>query len=173
MLYRTLQPQRSAPVVSTPASLAEAESAANVTELRAPKATFKSTGKSAATSKDSSNPKAKQQPSRFATVRVEVTAYTSSVAETDSTPNVTASGTVPGPGTLAVSRDLLGRFPYGSDVVFVSVGGENCGGWVPEAPMRVADTMNARLKNHMDIWLETPEEARNWGRCEADVRFAS
>ena len=105
-----------------------------------------------------------------ATLTVEITAYSSSAAQTDDAPTITASGAVAGPGTVAVSRDLLKRFPYGSEVEIVAVSGDGCGGWVPETPLSVADTMNARLKNHLDIWLETTEQALNWGRCQGEIR---
>ena len=106
-----------------------------------------------------------------ATLPVEMTAYTSVPSQTDGTPNLTASGAPPGPGTVAVSRDLLRRFPYGSAVVVLSVSGPGCGGWTPDAPLTVADTMNARIRNHVDVWLETTEQARNWGRCRAEIRL--
>ena len=110
-------------------------------------------------------------PGRAAdTLTVELTAYNSVPAQTDSTPNVTASGAEAAPGTVAVSRDLLGRFPYGSEVVVLSVSGPACGGYVPDTPLTVADTMNARIRNHVDVWLETTEQAQNWGRCRADIR---
>ncbi len=104
------------------------------------------------------------------TLTVEMTAYNSVPAQTDSTPNVTASGAEAAPATVAVSRDLLERFPYGSELIVLSVSGPACGGYVPETPLTVADTMNARLENHIDVWLETTEQARNWGRCRADIR---
>ena len=106
----------------------------------------------------------------IATLTVEITAYNSTVAQTDDDPTITASGAVAGPGTVAVSRDLLERFPYGSELEIVSVSGDGCGGWVPETPLTVADTMNARIENHLDVWLETTEQALNWGRCEAQIR---
>ena len=105
-----------------------------------------------------------------AVTKVEITAYSSAAAQTDDAPTVTASGAVAGPGTVAVSRDLLERFPYGSEVEIISVSGQGCGGWVPETPLTVADTMNARIKNHFDIWLETTEQALNWGRCQGEIR---
>ena len=104
------------------------------------------------------------------TLMVEMTAYTSVAAQTDATPNLTASGAQAGPGTAAASRDLLELLPYGSQVEVVSVSGEGCGGWVPETPLTVADTMNARIKNHLDVWLETTEQALSWGRCQAEIK---
>ena len=106
------------------------------------------------------------------TFEVEMTAYTSVASQTDATPNLTASGAEAGPGTAAASRDLLERLPYGSQVEVVAVSGEGCSGWVPETPLTVADTMNARTKNHLDVWLATEEQARNWGRCHAVVRVS-
>ena len=88
---------------------------------------------------------------RLKPIEVEMTAYTSVASQTDATPNLTASGAVAGPGTAAVSHDLLERTPYGSRVEVVSVSGEGCGGWVPDTPLTVADTMNARIKNHLDV----------------------
>lgn len=107
------------------------------------------------------------------TLTVEMTAYTSAPAQTDATPTLTASGAEAGPGTAAVSRDLLGRLPYGTQVEVVSVSGEGCGGWVPETPLTVADTMNPRIENHLDVWLETTEQALNWGRCQAEIKVLS
>ena len=106
-------------------------------------------------------------------IKVEMTAYTSAASQTDATPNLTASGAVAGPGTAAASRDLLERMPYGSQVEVVSVSGEGCGGWVPDTPLTVADTMNARIENHLDVWLETSEQALNWGRCNAEIKVMS
>lgn len=105
-----------------------------------------------------------------ATLAVEITAYSSTVAQTDDAPTITASGAVAGPGTVAVSRDLLERFPYGSEVEIIAVSGDGCGGWVPEAPLTVTDTMNARIKKHLDIWLGTTEQALNWGRCRGEIK---
>jgi len=109
-------------------------------------------------------------PTDTSTLTVEMTAYTSVAAQTDATPTLTASGAVAGPGTAAASRDLLERLPYGTQVEVLSVSGEGCGGWVPETPLSVADTMHPRIENHLDVWLETTEQARNWGRCQAVVR---
>ncbi len=105
-----------------------------------------------------------------ATTKVEITAYSSTVAQTDDEPTITASGAVAGPGIIAVSRDLLERFPYGSKVEIIAVSGDGCGGWLPETPLTVADTMNARLKKHFDIWLGTTEQALNWGRCQGEIK---
>lgn len=104
------------------------------------------------------------------TLTVEMTAYTSDTSQTDDTPRLTASGALVAPGIAAASRDLLGRFPYGSHVEVLSVSGEGCGGWVPETPLTVADTMSAEITGHLDVWLESNELALAWGRCQAEVR---
>lgn len=103
------------------------------------------------------------------TLELEMTAYTSEAVQTDASPTLTASGTRTGPGTAAVSRDLLERLPYGSRIRVVSTSGEGCGGWPPEAPLRVEDTMNVRIRNHLDIWVASTEQALSWGRCQARV----
>jgi 3D (Asp-Asp-Asp) domain-containing protein len=119
---------------------------------------------------DEGEARAGSAPNTAPTLSVEMTAYTSEAAQTDATPALTASGAVAGPGTAAASRDLLERLPYGSQVEVLSVSGEGCGGWVPETPLTVADTMHPRIRNHLDVWLETTEQAINWGRCRAEVR---
>lgn len=106
-----------------------------------------------------------------ATTEVDITAYSSTIAQTDDAPTITASGAVAGPGIVAVSRDLLERFPYGSEVEIITVSGQGCGGWVPKAPLTVADTMNARIKKHLDVWLGTTEQALNWGRCRGEIKL--
>ncbi len=111
-----------------------------------------------------------QETGKETLLTVEMTAYTSDVDQTDDTPRITASGAPVAPGIAAASRDLLGRMPYGSQVEVVSVSGEGCGGWVPETPLTVADTMSSEIRNHLDVWLESNELALAWGRCEAEVR---
>lgn len=113
-----------------------------------------------------------QGPGKGTLLTVEMTAYTSDVAQTDSTPRITASGALVSPGIAAASRDLLEAMPYGSQVEVLSVSGEGCGGWVPETPLTVADTMSAEIENHLDVWLETNELALAWGRCEAEIRVS-
>jgi 3D (Asp-Asp-Asp) domain-containing protein len=89
---------------------------------------------------------------------IDVTAYTSSRSETDSSPNLTASNTTPKPGTIALSRDLLrtftpgAPFDFGDKVLIPGVG-------VFEAH----DTMHPRWKEKADIWFTTEKKARAWG----------
>ncbi len=94
-------------------------------------------------------------------VRVLATGYSSSVAETDMTPFVTAANTPTRPGTLAVSRDLLREYTPGApfsfgDRVHVHGVGE----------FLVEDSMNARWATRIDIWFASREEAVQFGRRE-------
>jgi len=90
---------------------------------------------------------------------IQVTAYTSASAETDSTPSVTASNTTPAAGTIALSRDLLrtftpnAPFDFGDKVLIPGVG-------VFEA----SDTMHERWTRKADIWFSSLAAARAWGR---------
>jgi 3D (Asp-Asp-Asp) domain-containing protein len=88
-----------------------------------------------------------------------VTAYTSSPSETDSTPDITASNTIPKPGTIALSRDLLRTFTPGAPFEF----GDKL--LIPGVGVFEAhDTMHSRWKGKADIWFASREKARAWGR---------
>ncbi|MBU1699392.1 MAG: 3D domain-containing protein [Candidatus Eisenbacteria bacterium] len=91
-------------------------------------------------------------------VPVTITAYSSTIDQTDKTPWLTASLTRTRPGVLALSRDLIktyapdAPFDYGDLVLVSGVG-----------LFRVEDTMNARWENRADIWFPTKYQARRWG----------
>lgn len=80
----------------------------------------------------------------------EVTQYTSSVEETDDTPNLTASGEITGPGTIACPS----RFKFGT-IIQIEKRFYTCN-----------DRMNKRYRNsdHFDIWTEKREDALKFGR---------
>lgn len=84
------------------------------------------------------------------TMRVLVTAYSSTPDQTDSTPFTTANGTTVHPGVVAANWLPFGthlRLPKHFDnQVFV-----------------VADRMNKRFANRLDIWMESREAAVTWG----------
>jgi len=84
------------------------------------------------------------------TLVVPTTAYTSDPNETDSTPFTTANGTQVRDGIVAANFLKFGtriRIPdYFGNKVFV-----------------VADRMNQRYNQRVDIWMLTKTEARNWG----------
>jgi len=88
-----------------------------------------------------------------------VTGYTSRPQETDDTPFITASNTRTRPGVIAMSRDLLRKytpeapFKFG-DVIHISGVGD----------FIVEDSMHGRWQKRADIWFESLEQARAFGR---------
>ncbi|TFG41870.1 MAG: hypothetical protein E4H48_05440 [Syntrophobacterales bacterium] len=89
---------------------------------------------------------------------VTVTGYSSSVAQCDATPHLTATGTPVRRGIIALSRDLLQQFnpeaPFGwGDRVHV----EGLGEFIVE------DTMNGRYARRADIWFPDSVGAVAWG----------
>lgn len=99
-------------------------------------------------------------------IKVTATAYTSLARLTDSTPFLTASMTRTRVEyrdgvqwhVVAVSRDLLKAFPYGSKVLI-------------RCPDRliyglVEDTMHVRWKRRVDIWFPDLNQALRWGKKE-------
>ena len=91
---------------------------------------------------------------------VKATAYNSLANQTDSTPHITATGTRTRPGVIALSRDLLRVFPYGTRVTLQDLSGRyNFSGRV----FIVEDTMHVRKTNQVDIWMPTYNEAIRFG----------
>lgn len=92
---------------------------------------------------------------RLETFPAEVTAYTSSVDETDDTPFLTASGETTGPGTIACPS----RFKFGTLIQ------------IEKQIFKCNDRMHKRFRdtNHFDIWVESKDEARQWGRKTVEV----
>lgn len=92
------------------------------------------------------------------TRRVRVTAYSSSPEETDDTPFITASGKNVRDGIVASNFLPLGtkiRIPaVYKDKVFV-----------------VEDRMHPRMKNVVDIWMESKEDAIRFGAREASIEI--
>ncbi|MFC1528761.1 hypothetical protein ACFL5B_02510 [Candidatus Latescibacterota bacterium] len=74
-------------------------------------------------------------------LKVDVTWYTSSIRETDSTPFITADGSRVRDGIIAVSKNLLEYFDF-RDSLFV----EDLG-W-----FEIRDCMHQRWMNAVDIW---------------------
>ena len=79
-----------------------------------------------------------------------ITAYTSSVDETDDRPWETASGGIAGDGSVACPEWL----DFGTHIL------------IQEKEYTCDDRMNARYRtsNHFDVWRETKQEAYLWGR---------
>lgn len=90
---------------------------------------------------------------------VTVTGYTSREEETDDTPFITAANTRTRPGVIALSRDLLRRytpdapFKFGDIIHIAGVG-----------DFVVEDSMNRRWERRADIWFESLDAARAFGR---------
>jgi len=84
-----------------------------------------------------------------------ITAYTSSVDETDDTPFITASGERTGSGILACPA----RYEFGTKII---IEGEE---------YVCKDRMNKRYRegDYFDIWVESKEVAFNWGRQDVEV----
>lgn len=101
-------------------------------------------------------------PIRGKTAIARATAYNSLPNQTDSTPYITATGTRTRPGVVALSRDLLRMFPYGSKIMIEDLSGRY------NAALRgrvfiVEDTMAARKTNSLDIWMSSRSEAMRFG----------
>ncbi len=109
-----------------------------------------------------------RRPARSLVVRS--TAYNSLPRQTDSTPFITATGTRVRFGTVALSRDLLRQFPYGTRVSLEDLSGRYdalLGG----RTFVVEDTMHARMVNTVDVWMSTQSQALAWGH--RDIRITA
>ena len=86
------------------------------------------------------------------TIRVTVTAYSSTVDQTDGDPFTTASGTTVQDGVVAYNF-----LPFGTQVRFPDIFGEKI--------FLVEDRLNARSgPYHADIWMPSRGEALAWGK---------
>jgi 3D (Asp-Asp-Asp) domain-containing protein len=95
----------------------------------------------------------------FFSKEVEITAYTSRIRETDSTPYITASNEIVRPGGIAISRDLLNIIGgYGTKVIIKGYG-----------VFVVNDIMNARYTNSVDIWSGDLQLALKHGRQKGTI----
>lgn len=96
-------------------------------------------------------------------LKVTASAYTSSVGETDSTPNLAAWGDTlkPGMKSIAVSRDLIDMgLTHNQEVRIEGLDGT----------YRVLDKMNKRWKKKIDIYMGNDvKKARQWGKQEVVI----
>ncbi len=98
---------------------------------------------------------------------VTATAYTSHVAQTDSTPEIAAWGDRlrPGMKVVAVSRDLLNQYGLtrGSKIKIHGLPGHYV----------VLDKMNKRWRKKIDIYMgKDRREAFKWGRRKVTIEWA-
>ena len=89
---------------------------------------------------------------------MQVTAYSSSVDETDSTPHVTASGTRTRDGVVASNV-----FPIGTQVKIPDLFGEKI--------LVVEDRMHGRFSDRIDIWMPSKWQALRFGKKQAEVEI--
>lgn len=112
-----------------------------------------------------------QQPvaaryTRARSIIARATAYNSLASQTDSTPHITATGTRTRPGVIALSRDLLKVFPYGSRVRIQDLTGKYN---FRNRIFIVEDTMNKRKRNSVDIWMYRYRDAIQFGARKVRV----
>ncbi|PYE54894.1 3D (Asp-Asp-Asp) domain-containing protein [Deinococcus yavapaiensis KR-236] len=93
---------------------------------------------------------------------VRATAYNSLANQTDSTPFVTATGTRTRFGVIALSRDLLRLFPYGTRVRLEDLSGQYSN-MLRNQIFIVEDTMHPRKANTIDVWMSSRSQALQWG----------
>lgn len=89
------------------------------------------------------------------TITAVITAYTSSVDETDDTPFETASGARTSAGVLACPPG----YAFGTQIK------------IGEATYTCRDRMNRRYweVEHFDVWVHTKAEAREWGSTKREI----
>lgn len=96
------------------------------------------------------------------------TAYSSTPGQTDSTPFITATGTRVRSGVVALSRDLLRVFPYGSRVMVEDLSGRS-GSLLRGQVFTVEDTMAARKTNSIDLWMPSRGQAIRFGARQVRI----
>jgi 3D (Asp-Asp-Asp) domain-containing protein len=84
------------------------------------------------------------------TYRVDITAYTSTVEECDSSPFITADGSIVRDGIIATNI-----LPFGTKVKIPKYFGDRI--------FEVRDRMNARYTYRIDIWMNDKKAMREWG----------
>ena len=87
---------------------------------------------------------------------VHITAYSSSVDETDSTPFITAAGTRTRDGIVAANF-----LPLGTKVKIPELFGDKT--------FTVEDRMNRRFSDRVDVWFPSKWEAREFGKQRAQI----
>jgi 3D (Asp-Asp-Asp) domain-containing protein len=95
-------------------------------------------------------PEAETREEAVRSLRVSVTAYSSTPDQTDSTPFITANGSHVRDGIIAANF-----LPFGARVRFPDLFGDKV--------FTVEDRMHQRFKYRADIWMETRQAARNFG----------
>ena len=94
------------------------------------------------------------------TVRIPITAYSSTPGQTDASPFITASGSHVRDGIVAANF-----LPIGTEVKIPELYGDKV--FVAE------DRMNSRYWYKMDIWMQTYSEAKSFGLKSAEVAIVT
>ncbi len=105
-----------------------------------------------------SPPSLPESGQRIKTIKVFVTAYSSTPDQTDASPFITANGTVVRDGLVAANF-----LPFGVRVRFPELYGDK--------EFVVADRMNARYNKRIDIWVPTRAQAKQFGKQYLDVEI--
>ena len=101
-----------------------------------------------------------KRPARTAVLRA--TAYNSAPNQTDSTPFITATGTRTRFGVVALSRDMLRQFPYGTKIMIEDLSGKY-NNLLKGQVFIVEDTMHQRKRNQVDVWMTSYRQAMQFG----------
>ncbi len=106
---------------------------------------------------------------------VAMTAYNAVPEQTDGDPYTTASGAFSDPDIVAArSRDLAEELPFGTVIsISVATSTPGCGYSVVSklVGLRViADTMNARMKNKIDLLFDTADRVKVGGKSVSAAR---
>ncbi|ADV67720.1 3D domain-containing protein [Deinococcus maricopensis] len=99
---------------------------------------------------------------------VRSTAYNSTPGQTDSSPFITATGTRVRFGTVALSRDLLKKFPYGTRIKIEDLSGRY-NSVLAGRVFIVEDTMSPRKSNTVDVWMPSRGQALQWGNRQIRI----
>ncbi|MEW6422454.1 MAG: hypothetical protein AB1511_12140 [Deinococcota bacterium] len=153
------RPAGTAPVVSRPAPTVSAQGQAN----RAAQARVQTAQRTQA---QPVLARSVGRTGRSAVVRA--TAYNSMPGQTDSTPFITATGTRVRPGVVALSRDMLRIFPYGTRITVEDLSGRY-NSLLRGRVFVVEDTMAARKTGSIDIWMPTLNQAIQFGARQVRI----
>ncbi|GMA15026.1 hypothetical protein E5F05_11950 [Deinococcus metallilatus] len=99
---------------------------------------------------------------------VRATAYNSTPGQTDATPFITATGTRVRSGVVALSRDMLRLFPYGSKIMIEDLSGRY-NNLFRGRVFTVEDTMAARKTGSLDVWMSTRSQAIQFGARQVRI----
>lgn len=115
------------------------------------------------------------QKVEYPTYQVAMTGYNAVPGQTDDTPEITASGAFSNPDIIAArSRDLAAELPFGTVIAVTAASSSpKCGYDLVEGLVGlrvIADTMNARMHNKVDILFDTEDRVKVGGKSTSAAR---